>query len=469
MKRKIQRIAALLVTAAALAGFASCKSDKKPDDGTKDVPVGSDYPEYLTGKTYGGDTVRFLVASECLYDFTLSEDDEGDDAISAAALKRNQLVSEYHNVRLEFIDGGGINEFNPKMLGVVQAGDPTYDIFCPPYWWNTGNEGVAANLSEISVFDFSQPWWYRYINDELVYPSGNMYYCTGAIDNIDLSSVGVTFVNKTIFADACGDLNVLFEKAKAGEWTKDLALEYAQKFGSDIDANGVMDENDAYGIIVGNGTNMLPSWGVKLSYTKNNDGTYEFNFFNNRFVEKYMALNAFYNDSHVGYTSDWLDWPYKAFSNNRVLFAMAPLNCFTILRGGNADYGILPLPKYDEKQKNYITYGYGILFNGISATASDFERAAVILEAINYQSYKLVLPEYKETTLKYKAIDADDDGTRAMLDIIYASVATDFASVHNERLKVGALCLGHNPSIASLYNSGKDVFNQNLNDLLLGE
>lgn len=167
MKRKIQRIAALLVTAAALAGFASCKSDKKPDDGTKDVPVGSDYPEYLTGKTYGGDTVRFLVASECLYDFTLSEDDEGDNAISAAALKRNQLVSEYHNVRLEFIDGGGINEFNPKMLGVVQAGDPTYDIFCPPYWWNTGNEGVAANLSEISVFDFSQPWWYRYINDDL--------------------------------------------------------------------------------------------------------------------------------------------------------------------------------------------------------------------------------------------------------------------------------------------------------------
>lgn len=167
MKRKIQRIAALLVTAAALAGFAACKSDKKPDDGTKDVPVGSDYPEYLTGKTYGCDTVRFLVASECLYDFTLSEDDEGDDAISAAALKRNQLVSEYHNVRLEFIDGGGINEFNPKMLGVVQAGDPTYDIFCPPYWWNTGNEGVAANLSEISVFDFSQPWWYRYINDDL--------------------------------------------------------------------------------------------------------------------------------------------------------------------------------------------------------------------------------------------------------------------------------------------------------------
>lgn len=246
------------MTAAALAGFVSCKSDKKPDDGTKDVPVGSDYPEYLTGKTYGGDTVHFLVASECLYDFTLSEDDEGDDAISAAALKRNQLVSEYHNVRLEFIDGGGINEFNPKMLGVVQAGDPTYDIFCPPYWWNTGNEGVAANLSEISVFDFSQPWWYRYINDELVYPSGNMYYCTGAIDNIDLSSVGVTFVNKTIFADACGDLNVLFEKAKAGEWTKDLALEYAQKFGSDIDANGVMDENDAYGIIVGNGTNSFP-------------------------------------------------------------------------------------------------------------------------------------------------------------------------------------------------------------------
>lgn len=47
MKRKIQRIAALLVTAAALAGFASCKSDIKPDDGTKDVPVGSDYPEYL--------------------------------------------------------------------------------------------------------------------------------------------------------------------------------------------------------------------------------------------------------------------------------------------------------------------------------------------------------------------------------------------------------------------------------------
>lgn len=463
-------ISTFLIAASFFTVLVSCGNNSSKTDYTDTVTLDDDYPDNLSDKKYNGRKITLLVPTEVFSEFTLDgEESEAEDAISAAVLKRNQLVCGSHAVELEFLDGGDINAYLPKILAEAQAGDGAYDIIAPSYWWNAGTDGVVVDLSEVEVMDFSGDWWYSYINEALVYPSGKQYYCTGALNRLDISSAGMVFFNKNVFSDAHGDYNILFDKVRNGEWTKDLALEYAQIFGSDIDMNGTMDENDSYGIIVCNGVRMLSSWGIKFTYAQNSDGTYSFNFFTNKFIEKYQELTKFYNNSHVGYTDDWLSWPCTAFANDRVMFLFAPLNCYDIVSEANAQYGILPLPKYDEKQKDYITYGYGIILDGIMTTVDDVECSAVVLQSLNYYSLQEVMPAFKETTLKIKKTDDDDAGSKEMLDIIYRTTSSEFAFVHDDTLKISNLVTGRNPSIASVYRANETIYNQALNDILLGE
>lgn len=44
------------------------------------------------------------------------------------------------------------------------------------------------------------------------------------------------------------------------------------------------------------------------------------------------------------------------FSSGRALFCGEVLQCARRYRGMETDFGILPYPKYDSEQKDYITY-----------------------------------------------------------------------------------------------------------------
>ena len=281
-------------------------------------------------------------------------------------------------------------------------------------------------------------------------------------------------MNKTVFNDVSnGYLGASVEDIHhlvlEGGWTKDVMLEYVKLFGSDLDYNNVLDENDAYGHITAMGaeTKQLAGWGVTLSYEEYS-GNYEWNFFTNGFLEKYEAYGKLLKNNNSTLVNDWLEWPYEAFSNNRVLFLSGPLNAYGTLRKGEAEYTILPLTKYDEKQSEYISMSYGAILTGIPGCLIEVDRAAVILEAMNYEDYQSVIPEIKETTLKNKV--ANDEGTKKMLDLIYTTTTTDFAYIHNERLKLwSAVMTGTNPNITSAYFKNEEMYNQLLNDVMNDE
>lgn len=116
-----------------------------------------------------------------------------------------------------------------------------------------------------------------------------------------------------------------------------------------------------------------------------------------------------------------------AFIEDRALFFIEEL-CVASnkLREMESDYGILPLPKYDLEQENYITFSHTSHNLSVAlpiTSADDAEMLGMILEDMAYYSMELVRPAYYENMLNGKL--ARDEESIEMLDIITSNISYD--------------------------------------------
>ena len=88
-------------------------------------------------------------------------------------------------------------------------------------------------------------------------------------------------------------------------------------------------------------------------------------------------------------------------------------------------YGLMPYPKYDEAQENYVTGDQRQAYFAALGYA-DKELVGAVLEAWSSECYRILQPEYFETTLKAR-YSADDDMTE-MFDLIRETIKIDVSS-----------------------------------------
>lgn len=92
------------------------------------------------------------------------------------------------------------------------------------------------------------------------------------------------------------------------------------------------------------------------------------------------------------------------------------------------DYGILPMPKLNERQKDYISGSTDRPY-AVPVTAQNDERLGIIIEAMSAEGYKQVRPAFFEIALKSKyTFDAD---SAEMLEIIGNTIVRDFSYIYS--------------------------------------
>ena len=187
--------------------------------------------------------------------------------------------------------------------------------------------------------------------------------------------------------------------------------------------------NDIYGFVPVNGQEI--HWlqqGVGLKgYERDAIGLPQFNLMGNEkavsFVEDLYSL-YFENDG----TLSW--WPKNGddpnsqamFTGGRTLFFLRGLNTMmdSTMREMKMDFGILPYPKYDEDQEEYISFIHSSSSVVCVPVSADIERVneevSAVLEALASESYRRVYTAYYETALK-TAYNRDDYSAQ-MVDII---------------------------------------------------
>ena len=84
------------------------------------------------------------------------------------------------------------------------------------------------------------------------------------------------------------------------------------------------------------------------------------------------------------------------------------LDDVTNMRAGEADFGIIPTPKYEESQDAYYSmvsqHTTGLLSVPITLTGDKLSEVGMVLEALAAESHYTLIPEYIETSLKIKDV-----------------------------------------------------------------
>ena len=474
---KKRTIAAMLLIVM-LAGM-SCGSDA---DGAETKTNNTEIEETTSAETekpfaddlgeydFGGADCTFLVRETRVTD--LFPESGNGEVVNDALYDRTIKLQERFNVNVKSVAiEDSANLWNKTLSGDVMSGSGDYDVVMPDYYWGCETLGLFTDLNTLDEIDFSKPYWCAGWNDNADI-DGHIYNAVGYL-SLDLvkNNMCVFFDQKLIGDLRLEDPYTLVEDHK---WTVDKLREMSDAALSDLNGDGEYDwENDRIGFGTGShfANGLMYACDVKM-ITKE-DGDYKYTFMNDTFVEKYQKLydllkhteSVKFDDcngtSGMGYNL------YPGFKADRILFLGTAIRTTEDMRDMTGDYGIIPYPLYDENQKNYVTYNLGTAYMSVLITAKNPEMSAVMLEAMNAENYKSVIPEYLDTALKGKY--SRDEKTAEMIDLVNESAYFDLAFVNastGTATWIGYQLLHGSENIVSTYEKSRVSLDQKLESLL---
>ena len=295
-----------------------------------------------------------------------------------------------------------------------------------------------------------------------------MYSAVGSLSLDLINNSNCMIFNLKVLNDF--KLESPFKLVDDKQWTIDKVISMVKTVTSDLNSDGVFDaDHDRIGsnYWMQSGRGLLTGFGVKYA-TKTSDGAYEYSFYNDTFVEKFNKAYDYLNNT-AGVVYELGD-ALNGILSDRVLFLNDPLTRLSSLRDMDSDYGVVPYPMYDEAQGQYYTYNYGTYYAAVLNTSRAPEMSAVILEALNAESYHTVKDTYFVETLKIRyGRDEVADNPR-MLDLIIDSIYFDFTFVneastnHIAQFFSNMICF-KDPNLQSQYEANAAGFQSALDTL----
>lgn len=383
--------------------------------------------------------------------------DEDGDIVHDAIHSRNRTVEERLNIVLTYSLLPGSydyrNSFVKTVSSSIMANDGAYDIVAG---YSMCGASLAYNrllidLTQTDYLNFSKPWWPNSLIGEATC-DGKLYFCSGDISTNMIDYLYATFFNKKLLRDS--NLEEPYQLVRAGTWTLGKVQEMSVAAGADINGNSKKDPEDSFGYVTH--TTWSDSFFFACGLRTTEIGPDRLPILSPKFGgEKAQELLSRLIDWFAGdtaYLATDYDIARNCFLEERALF-MTTETYFagTYLRYSELEYGVIPVPKYDEMQEEYYTVSsFPYSLYGIPVDAKDYSMSSAVLECLASESYRKVSPALFETALKVKY--ANDDDASEMYDIIRSSNVFDFGRIFNDSM---------NSMTYSLYRSA--LANQNKN------
>lgn len=165
-------------------------------------------------------------------------------------------------------------------------------------------------------------------------------------------------------------------------------------------------------------------------FTVEEDGSVNIAANSDKFVSNVLKLSDIVaNQGEVLYRYNSENDNYeKVFRDERALMMVGELKAASTMRASDFDYGLLPIPKFDEFQSDYRTVvGYGFLFC-IPIVCDTPNESAAVIDAMTYYTYKDVMPLFYNERISQKALR--DDDSIEMLALISGTRCLDIGRLY---------------------------------------
>jgi hypothetical protein len=248
-----------------------------------------------------------------------------------------------------------------------------------------------------------------------------------------------TFYNKAIVQDL--GLDDLYQVVRDGKWTLDLMHDYARAAARDLDGDGRFTGADRFGITSHAQVMLAFTIGMEFNPVILEGGYPVLNPPSERFLagaDKVRNLLDRPAGLYIGQEQfagmanmpSGMAMPVQAFAAGKALFFPEVLATFWGLRDMDDDYGMIPIPKFDEAQERHYSW-MGIAAPSVMIPRSNInpERTGVILDAMSAVSSTVLMDGFYEVTVLRKA--SRDEESVEMLELMRANRVFDIAAVYN--------------------------------------
>lgn len=444
MKRKISFLLALLTVFSTAA--ISCGDDSS-DKGGKDTTAPEDTTAALStadfvgfpSESNGNLTFNVLINSHKAYEYDWEE--SAGDVVSDAVYSKNTAVEDYLGIKFNFnqMDGNWNDRdtFNGAIRNDVMSESREIDLVSSStvITMPLAAEGLFVEGNDLTYCDFDHPWWIANMYNRFSC-AGKLY---GFIGDGSLSlykDMTVIFFNKRIWENYKAPDP--YELVRNNEWTLDKFIELCSGMSDDLNGDGKLDDTDQLtflGEYVPCGTFQTS---LQLDVVKiGSDGMPEYLGLTEKFISAFEKLQSFHAQEGVLRNNTIDDATYRTmatFADGNVATMCNFLYSTEYLRNMKDDYGIVPMPKYDENQENYVSQlGTSTTMFFVPVTTQDVELTSKVMETLAYYTNQMVVPKYYEVALKEKY--ARDTDIAEMLDIIRSGAAFDFLFVYGTALE----------------------------------
>lgn len=367
--------------------------------------------------------------------------------VNDAVFERNRAVEQRLQVQIVSLEehNDDPSVVVSKVATAVKAGTNEYDILAAACYqvMSESLNGTFADLRQTEYLDFEKPWWSQGFNEVVEY-KGAQFTVTGSMVLSLYRFAFVTVFNKNLFTDV--NQPFLYEDVANYTWTLDRQIQLVPIFHQD-NGNGVQDEEgDIYGFVSNDYISVDPYWSsCKVDILqKNENGDYELVFDSGKLhsvAEKTLRLfyetdDSTYDYKHYGLDDEQNDIR-QMFSEGRA--AMATLRIMELengsMRNMEDEFGVVPMPMFDENQKEYRTLlhdQFTVMSIPTTVQGERLDELSAVLEALSSISYKVVREAYYETTLRTKI--AQDPQSAEMMNLIVDGIYIDAGIIYTSAL-----------------------------------
>ncbi|MBE6611379.1 MAG: hypothetical protein E7632_02700 [Ruminococcaceae bacterium] len=433
---KKQAISTVLLMAM-LASLAACGTEASTDttaaDTTAETTVAeTSYIDTLEQRDMGGREIVFYGQHyEARQNFYMEEKDG--EVANDSMHERDLAVEDRLNVKLTFLGEQDRAVVKKTAQTSILAGDEEYNVIMTSIsdGMNTlTTAGVLYDLRKIPHLTLDSVYWNKSMYERLEI-NGAQYFTTGPISYcFYLTPINMRANLRLIDEYQMEDP---YELVLSGKWTTDKLSEMAKDKYQDLNQNTKPDVGDFFGLIMdgtfgnalytGAGLDTVSREGGECKLTLDSEPSVNL-------IEKYASLfgdrNQYLNDLNGSQS-----WGTDIFKAGNCIFQPMTILGTLSLRDMVDDFAILPIPKWDEAQKEYYTSCNTWLASGVAVpmNCSIVDDLGLVLETMAYYSYELVTPAVYEITLQGKV--SRDDNSAKMLDIIFETAAFDFVTAFN--------------------------------------
>jgi len=408
----------------------TCIPEDQNTTETEHAAPGSEYG--LTDEDYNQADICILSGEHAEYEYMIEE--ENGEVMNDAIYNRNRSTEEMLNVKLSFMSAPNWTSdgmFYTMIRTDVTAGDATYDIINGLNCWTTPLmfEGMFRRMDNISTINLEHPWWVPGLTLD---GSDEVYYAFSDTSLSLYKDLYVIFFNRTILEN--NGAASPYDLAAEGKWTIDAFLQLAGEGSMDLNGDGAITVGtDQIAYVAKHAANRAFLTSTDNSvFVMQDNGTPCLDGISERLTVVYDKFRPFMSDPSIAHIDEEADVILlsKPFIEGKALFLTNCLMAVEGMRDMADDYGIVPLPKYDEAQNTYrsqIATSTSALY--LETTLQEADMVGHVMEVLGYFSHKDVIPTYYETALNVKY--ARDTQVQEMLALVRDNASTNIDFSYN--------------------------------------